>query len=351
MDKFINIKNNPDFFYVRGRQDVAKTLWGIVNDKKLICVYGKPGVGKTYLVKKIMGRGILDVDQHILKSKVLTHNFLEKVKNSSSNILIDNFDPDLPGSREIAEYGKPLSRGATVIICDSVHKIYFTDCLEILPFNEDEINVLWPGNALAAQRCKGNLHNFNFYIQFSHDKDIFRNPKEIINDLLTTKQDTYISNSLEEHGHSLSVVHENYIDSKISIEDMSEISDCISIADVYDTEIYKSNWEFMQYFQVTGIAAPCYYINGTLKSNKIRPGSCWSKHNNMKMRQGKIKKFRMDIDTIIFLSGFIKNDPTLALSYNIESSDIDVINHIRLRQKFKTSEVQCLKKRISSLYQ
>ncbi len=351
MDKFVNIKSNPDFFYVRGRQDIAKSLWEIVNSKKTICVYGKPGVGKSYLVKKVLGDGRLEIDQNTLKSKLLTQNFLEKVKYSNSNILIDDFDPDLPGSKEIAENTNSLSKGATVIICDSVQKINFSDCLEIPAFNEDEINVLWPGHPEASRRCNGNLHNFNFYKQFSYDKDTFRNPKDIINDLLTKKQSTYITDSLEEHGHSMSVVHENYTDAKIDIHEMVNIAEGVSMADIYDTEIYKTNWEFIKYFQVSGIAVPCYYINGSLKTKNIRAGSCWSKHNNMKMRHGKIRKFKLDINTLVCILDFIKNDPKLALHYDIQPSDIDVLNHLRLRQKFKASEVQSLKKRISALYQ
>ena len=351
MDKFVNVKNNPHFFHVCGRQDLAKTLWEFVNSKKLVCVFGKPGVGKTHIVTLVLGENRINLEQDVLKSKILTQNFMSLVKDCNTNILIDDFDSDLPGSKEIIESSRNLSRGSTVIVTENIQNIENCEFLEIKPFNEDEIDVLWPGHSEAAQRCKGNLHNFNFYKQFSHDKDTFKNPKEVINELLSTKKHSYITNSLEEHGHSLSVVHENYTDAKIDIHEMANIAEGLSMADVYDTEIYKSNWEFIRYFQIVGIATPCHYINGTINPKNIRPGSCWSKHNNMKMRQGKIRKFRMDVSSLIYLLGFIKFNPQLAVYYDIQPADVDVLNHLRLKQKFKASEVQCLKKRISALYQ
>lgn len=347
MDQFVVIKSTQENLKIPGRSAIVKSLKEIVDLKHTICVYGKPGVGKTYIVKRVLGEGYLELDYTILKSRTHTQEFLERVRETNSNILIDDFDIDLPGSKEISQ--KPLSRGATIIVCDNIQKLGdLADCIEIPAFTEDEINLLWPGHPRAARLCQGNLHNFEFYKQFSHTKDVFKSSREWIEELLTTPRDSYIKESLDEHGNSLSIIHENYI---VCGKNLCEIAECLSQADVYDTEIYKSKWEYMDYFQIVGIAEPCYHIGGSLRDHlPLRPGSCWTKHNNMKMRHSKIKKFRMGVDTLVYLLEFVKLNPVLSLCYDIQPADIDVLNHLKLSKKFKSSEIQALKKHISALY-
>lgn len=339
MDKFVIIKSSTENFHVRGRQDVVQALCSAVKCNTLVCVWGDPGVGKSYLVKKVLSNTLYEIECHMLKT-----DFMSRCANMTSHVLIDDFD--VYDCKLIIDIKKSICKGSTIIICNSP---VIDNSIHVPTFTEDDINVLWPGHPRAARMCKGNLHNFKFYKQFSDIKDVFKTPKGIIKDLLSIKKSSYICDSFEEHGHSLSIVHENYVDATLGMDDMCEIIDSISLSDVFDIEIYKNCWDFIEYFQCIGIAKPCFLIDGTLCYNKIRPGSVWTKFNNFKMRQSKLKKFKMDVTTIVYIFKLLCMGNTgLASSYNINSSDIDTINHLCLGSKLKSSGVQNLKKRVSS---
>ena len=69
---------------------------------------------------------------------------------------------------------------------------------------------------------------------------------------------------------------------------MEVISESLSLADVYDADIYKGEWERVPYYTAAGIAVPKYYLGELLKPEEIQPGSTWTKYGNYKMRLQKI---------------------------------------------------------------
>ena len=185
MDQFVVIRQQkvPEIF---GRSVVTRTLSDIVVKKEVVCIYGDPGVGKTHLVKAVLERDkYLEVTIDDIKSKECALDFMAKVRNATSNLLIDDIDPDGSGWREIAnrvrEQGR-LSRGATIFIMKSVHKIDFCDCIKLEPLSYqscvDLAKMKFPGSCTekidkSFKKSQGNLRNFFDYLNFSDEKDIF----------------------------------------------------------------------------------------------------------------------------------------------------------------------------------
>lgn len=338
MDKYVSSTYVPDFNSITGRTEIARNIWNAIKTSKgsTICVYGAQGCGKTYILQKILGD---DYREYELER-------LEKTR-SHSTLVVEN------PTNEIIEFLKvngSFNSGTTVIVCDNIKKIDFCNCFEVSTFTLEEMNRLFPGYPEESRMSQGNMWNFEFYKQFKDRKDVFRTPKEYVQDILTTLQDSYISSSLEEHGHTVGMIHENFVDTRnLTIEECSEIMESLSIADIYDTMIYTVDWEYCQYFQVEGIARPATIIGGRYKKSTLRPGSCWTKANNQKMRMSKLKRFKpvCTEKLIMILDNLMKQGPQNNF-YELTTQDVDVINHLKLSGKFKPSEVSRLKKSLSS---
>ena len=94
-------------------------------------------------------------------------------------------------------------------------------------------------------------------------------------------------------------------------------------------------------------------INHTIKA-PLRSGSAWTKFGNYKMRHlkymsmSKRSNYKLDIDTVMLIKLYCQTDKQKALEifreYNLNSSDLDVINHLAIINKLKPKEVQSLKK-------
>jgi hypothetical protein len=63
-----------------------------------------------------------------------------------------------------------------------------------------------------------------------------------------------LSQTVHEHGHVCDVIHGNYL--SVKSEAHEEIAESLSVADTYDTRMYKGDWEFMPYYVASGIAIP-----------------------------------------------------------------------------------------------
>jgi hypothetical protein len=253
---------------------------------------------------------------------------------------------------EIIEFLKthgPLTQGSTVIVAEDIKNIDFCNCIEVPLMTEEQLNLYFPGHPEAARKCEGNMWNFEFYKQFSHTKDKFLTPKDYIKEILTTPQGSYITNSCEEHGQTWGLVHENYPTIPgLTTEDCSLIAESLSQADVYDQKIYETEWDFCRYFQIAGIAYPATVVRGRADPNiQLRPGSAWTKVNNQKMRENRLKKFHTR-DYEKFLHMLYHFSPRVWRDYNLTPQDIDTLNHLLLDNKLKPSAVLRLKKELSA---
>lgn len=363
MDQFINIKKHKKY-NVFGREDISEQIVEKINRKETLCLYGKSGVGKTFLINKILNNFSFNELHHdILRSKIETLNFIKLSKNTHSHILIDNVDTDYYGWKELVEYikkGKRITKGSLIIITRTIDKIDFCQSLNVPCLTFEQLCILgkekFPRKETEnieyiAKKSKGNLRNFFHYFDFPDEKDIFFTPKEMVHNLLCPSDlnpSDFIGKSVEDHGFSWGIVHENYPRSSIiSLEDASKISDHMSLADIYDNSIYRGNWELCSFFCHEGIVAPSIILKQSLCRETINPGSAWTKYNNYKMRMGKLKDLKnrqknikkMDVDTILVLRDYCQSEkisviPRL-LEYNFKSQDMDLMNHLALKNKIK----------------
>jgi len=372
MDRYVTIKSIKKNTKVFGQKNVLKTLEELIDSNSTICLYGGCGYGKTYIVEHVLdGKKYIKLSQDELNSRLKLDEFLSRVADSDYHIFIDDIDCEILGIKEISER-KKISNGSLIITCKTVEKIDFCDCIKLDKLDEKELSDLakyhYPKkDGYDIQKCirdyDGNLSNFIFSLGFTHSKDVFKQPKELIHDLIchNSKKPTdpmnYIGKSISEHGFSSAIIHENYPNGIADCETAAMIMDNISISDTIDNELYKGNWEYSEYYNLHGIICPSLLINHGVDVNKVRPGSVWTKYNNFKMRSNKLQNIITRTHGLcmekLILVGTICNKQKLdtiplLLSYGVISSDIDVINHISFRKKIKSKTTQEIKKKLKT---
>ena len=132
-----------------------------------------------------------------------------------------------------------------------------------------------------------------------------------------------------------------------------------SEADSYDNHIYQSgNWNLMPYFVLHALTIPKKCLGEPLVKDKIRPGSCWTKLGNYRMRKQKYeeikKKSRMGlgIEELCLLKKYAeKGDLSKLIEYKITPQDFDVINHLASGNKLKPRDVAKVKKTLKNVYE
>ena len=373
MDQFITIKKQK-ISELFEHQKIYNTLLKYVNNKDIICLYGNSGIGKTFLVKQIFKNSkVTEIPHDILRTKGETLDFLEKIQNTTSNILIDDIEKDYTGWKELTELIKTkgrLNKGSIIIISKGIQKIDFCDCIYMEPYSINTLIKL--GQDISdrytveflktkAEKCRGNIRVFLYSLDFDGERDLLLTPKDVIHKLLSPSElspSSYIGKVVEEHGYSWGIVHENYVDvKKMSIEDAAKIANSMSIADIYDATIYKGDWDFIPYFCHDAIVVPTIKIKQLLLRESLRPGSAWTKYNNMKMRASKLKQIKyrkagvdLSVDSLILIKNYcIKlemNVIPLLKSYNLKYGDLDVINHLAFERKIKPKLLNNLKKEL-----
>lgn len=357
MDLYVSVKKQK-IAGLLGRNSVVQTLRTILDNCETICVYGNSGVGKTHLVKSVLsGEKYTEID-------LSNPPDYDRMKYSTSHVLIDDVDVTTQAWKDVASRGK-LTEGGMIVVTMGVKGVDFCDCIKLEALSSDEqlklIKERSPDTpndiaTKAIERANGNLRNLFDYAQDSDDKDIFKSPKDFIHDLLSGVENpsSHIGSVIQEHGYSCGIVHENYLNTKDP--DILGITENLSTADVCDRWIYDSNWELLPYYCNHGIIAPTILMGSTLMRESIRPGSAWTKFNNRKMRQSKIRAMKdrthlpIDVDGLMMIHKYCITDPDKAievlLSYNMKPQDLDVINHLSSINKIKPKALQLLKKRL-----
>jgi len=340
MDKFIYKSKREKSLGLVGRSKLVNEIRNLIIDGNLIIVHGEPGVGKTSIVKEALLN--------------MSHMFIDCTKcdysETNHHIVIDEqeqFD---------IENVQKISKGSTLIITTRPLPVGVNVYIE--PLSVEELQKIYPDKNTkdAAERSGGNIHNYQWYCQFTDVKDTFKTPKDYINDILSNKYtfSYYLSKGIEEHGYSMGIVHENYTQVN-DLDSVVSISDSLSMADVVDSKLYEGQWGMFHIFMVFGIAIPCLQINGRLNGTDLKPGSCWTKFNNFKMREGKLKLIKKKIGSVDSLHTIIahcRKSPEEGLkylrNYKLTSQDLDVINHLCIDNKLKTRVIQNLKKALNN---
>ena len=324
----------------------------MVSRNEVLCVYGSTGVGKTITVKAALEG---------LRYYELTSDVPINLKESTSHVFVDNVDMDSTSWKQALSNGS-LSQGSTIFITKNIKNVDFCDCIKIEPLSlEEQITLLrekYPNKdpSYALSLANGNIRDLFMYMEGSDEKDLFLSSKDLIQSFLTPSDFTaknHIGDVIGDHGYSCAVVQENYISSN-TIE-FSNITEDISMADVYDSVIYNGAWGLLPYFCHYGIIKPCIEIQQSLLLEGLRPGTYWSKYNNFKMRQRKLKEIKnrtgLTIDELLVLKTMCIHQPEEAIKhmkeYNIISQDLDIINHLSLVTQIKSRAFQSLKKCLS----
>lgn len=379
MDSFITIKRTKkklENIFI-GNTTAVNQLQNAIDNHKTVQLYGESGTGKSFLVKSLL-KHFIEFSSDILRSKNSTLDFLDKLNQSNTNVVIDDLDYELIGTKEIVELvcnNKKISRGCFIIISKQPK---FIDKCEIIKLEKLSINQLvtigkkkFPNKSLPriielAKDSRGNVRNFLISLEFSHNKDIFKTPKQVIYDLVCSDvkypetPSFCIGRKVQEHGYSWGIVHENYLDSQIIENCYDEIADWMSMADVLDTKIYEGHWELNDFFSLYGIIMPAMRLNHTLLTTDMRPGSSWTKYSNYKMRMSKYKslsnrggkKHHINLDTIsLFQHYLLTGDVSKIIEYGLTSHDLDIINHLCIKNKLKPKNLLKLKNLLKNEYE
>jgi hypothetical protein len=318
-----------------------------------VCVIGKTGIGKTWLVHNTLERYI-EITADILKSKNETVEFLTKIKSSNLPVVIDEYEcvTDLIGLREIKE---PPTTGLFVIISQVPVKFDFEFKVYEMPLKTtEEIKKLFPTADIGViKTCGGDLRVVAQSLEFKSDlRDDFQGPRDFIVSLVSKHSNVnpinYIGHPIQEPGNIASILHENYPDSGGNLAD---IIDLLSVADVIESRVYAGEWELLKYYNLWGCILPSIEIGHTLKQ-RLRPGSTWTKYQNMCMRSKRVEALanrkpgkRLCLDELILLRDFAENgNYEILKEYGFQPQDIDVLNHLSPLRKIKAKTVSSLKK-------
>ena len=267
-------------------------------DVGAICIWGPPGIGKTHFVEQTQG---VWLGEDVLRSKQNTIEFLERVRNSERAVIIDDFESvqELVGLRELTG---PPSRGQLFITALAPIKLSFPVLNHAMTIPTPEkifkiVSEIRPSappalvKELAAQ-ANGSVRFVLQGLEFRSDApDNFTEPKHDL-EVLFVKGVKGIRRdcmNLHEHGYSSAMVQENYVDApNLTLGELADVADMLSRADVIDEYIYSTGaWECVPYMCVEAVFMPALVIKKTLK--KLRPGSTWTKHQNMCMKKKKLE--------------------------------------------------------------
>jgi hypothetical protein len=158
--------------------------------------------------------------------------------------------------------------------------------------------------------------------------------KEYVHSLYTNR---VIDKHLSEHGNTLGIVHENYLDFS---SNLIAISQSLSDADLIDKKIYSDvSWDLMPYFNVSACLVPSLHFDKQPEYESLRPGSVWTKTSNMLMKVNRLKKLRMPRDHVHVWALKANNGEDIPF----ESYDMDSINQLSFT-KIKSKVLTLLKK-------
>ena len=360
MDKFIKItpqkKKPPDATNIHGER-IEKVRQCLTTNTNVF-IYGACGTGKTYIREQVLDEAnSVELTTDLLRAKSL---FSQLIQGSTKHLFIEDYEPDnliLKGVVEKVSDGERLTEGSLVVLSSHFCLYPGFTVVEIPRHGPDALRrvCLDRYDEEAATRCRGNIRDYLHYLEGSDTKDVFENPKDVIYKILCDPSYTFSAEKLYEHGHMWSIFQENYVDSKGI--NFAKVSRSFCDADILDTAMYSvvgGDWDIMPYFGHCAIAIPRAYMTTMLTEKNIRPGSCWTKHGNYKMRKKKLYNIQLrnngiSTDALCLLQryaglGYI--EPLLC--YDITPQDFDTMNHLCLINKLKPRDVNSIKKRLKN---
>ena len=354
MDSFVIIRRQKKEDGITLHDREIQDLKRLLEEGKNVFICGAAGVGKSYILNRVLDESnSIEIYDEVLTKKDI---YLDTIKNSNLYTYIENYETDnmYKSIIDSVSEGGWVTKRPLVVTSQNVHVLPNFKMLFIPKRKPESIERLQPGHVrarLAAEECRGNIRNFFSYLNFTDVKDIFKTSKEFIEELLCTPCTIDIEETVHEHGHIWDTVHENYLDSDTDHYD--KIMDSLVSADTYDTELYKGDWDCMPYFVLHAIKIPKLYMKNLIKPEKIRPGSCWTKFGNQKMRYQKVRNIQARSNTKMGHQEFmllreyaLHGDVSKFKEYSLTPQDFDVMNHLSLQNKLKQRDVTKIKKLI-----
>jgi len=360
MDSFIKIvKQKKEEYVTTIHMQQIEILKRLIKERKNVFICGASGVGKTYILNSVLNEyNSIEIEKDHLKGK---SNFLDFIKPAAKHAFIEDYDSDFKRIVENVSDGDRLTRGSLVITCTNMCMFTNFETIFIPKHKPEKLLLLTDDRTSnaenAAVRCNGNIRDFFSYLEGSDIKDVFKAPKEFIRDVLTNPTSETIPDNIHEHGHLWDIFQENYLDSKGV--DIVRASSSFSMADIYDTYMYKTGeWGVMPYFIINALSIPKTCLGQPLIRENIRPGSCWTKYGNYKMRDQKVRDIKsknrntVGLEELCLLQKYAeKGQLSNLISYKITPQDFDVINHLCLGNKLKQRDVTKVKKALTNVYE
>ncbi len=351
MDAFVKIHRQKKVQNDTLHHKEIDRLKQLISRGKNVMLCGAHGFGKTFILNEVLDE---------LNSIEMPYNYKasDELKGSNMCIFLEDYRHDVMAQRHLIDYvsdGGRVSNGSFVVTSKNVFLLPNFELIIVPKRTPTEIASLKPNepNAYsAAVKCKGNIYNFFDYINFSDEKDIFTEPKDIAITLLCKEESRDDIKTLHEHGHVWGMIHENYVDSEGV--NAARISHALSDADLYDSSIYNGDWTSMWYFINSVYNTPKEYLGEPLNEKTIRPGSFWTKYGSYKMRYQKYNNIRLRTRMSHQELGLLRDyarigDIEKYLSCGLTAQDFDVINHLCVGNKLKPREVSQIKKKIKEV--
>lgn len=330
-----------------------------ITENKNVFICGAIGTGKTYVLEAALENlKYVELQSEHLKSKSL---FLPFIKPTTKHVFIEDYEPVFKPIIEQVSDGDKLTRGCLIVTSTNMCMFPNFETVFIPKHKPDVLLSLTDKNGddaySAAYKSQGNIRNFFSYLDGYDLMDDFKTPKEFIAEVLSDPKSIPIHDSIHEHGHMWDIFQENYIDSKDV--NLIRATESFSVADTYDSHIYQSgNWNLMPYFVLHALTIPKTSLGEPLNKDKIRPGSCWTKQGNYKMRKQKYNDIRrksrlgLGVEELCLLKTYAeKGDITKLVDYNITPQDFDVINHLAVGNGLKQKDVTRVKKALKNVYE
>ena len=330
-----------------------------ISQRKNVFICGSSGVGKTFVLKSVLNeRNSVEIEKDHLKSK---SHFLTFIKTAPKHAYIEDYDSDYTSLVEKVSDGDRASRGSLVVTSTNMCMFPNFETIFIARHKPEKLLTLTSDRSPlvenAAFRCNGNIRDFFSYMEGFDEKDIFKTPKDYIKDILSDPNPIGIPDSIHEHGHVWDIFQENYLDSRGV--DVTPTAFSFSDADVYDTKMYTTgDWNLMPYFVLHALVIPKSKQGRVLDRDEIRPGSCWTKYGNFKMRNQKYKEIQkrhghnLHIEDLCLIKKYAENgDLQPMMDYGLTPQDFDVINHLAVGSKLKQRDVTRVKKALKNAYE
>ncbi len=355
MDAYVKVNTQKKIKKNTIHANEISLLRSYLDSGENVFICGMSGIGKTFIIEQVVDESESVEINHSMKFNDIKSYF----KNSSQYLIIDGYKNDMINLKQVIDYvsdGNKITKKSLIVCSPQVHIIDNFKTIMVskkIPEIIMLLNPTHPNSKRAAEMCGGNLFNFEHYLEFPDPKDLFVAPKEYVTHLLCDPDfKSHKDKNITEHGHMWDIIYENYVDSKgVNIE---PVATSMSTADVFESCMYRGDWNVMPYFINSAMTLPKYYMGEPLSRDKLRPGSSWTKFGNYKMRYLKVRrileKSRLkNVDDLLTIYNHIKlGDVEKYCSYNLNAQDFDVLNHLNVGNKLKARDVSNIKKKIKS---